>query len=112
MQPVAGRRQLVHPTTRFELPLLDPQVARKLRIVAAHVFYESLGVLAPDERVDGVAERGSSAPRGSRTRAQGSDVARFGESRGAYRGTYGTSISGILGTLVSLNHAVSAQPCD
>jgi hypothetical protein len=37
--------------------LLDPQVAREFEIVAAHLLDEALRVLAPDDRLDGVAER-------------------------------------------------------
>jgi hypothetical protein len=42
---------------RVELPLLDPQVRRKLGIVAAHFGDEALGVFACQEPVDGFAER-------------------------------------------------------
>jgi hypothetical protein len=42
---------------RLGLPLLDLQVARELGIVAANRLDEPLGVLAVDERLDGVAER-------------------------------------------------------
>jgi hypothetical protein len=44
-------------SARLQLPLLDPQVARKVGIVAPHLLDESLGILAADERLDGVTER-------------------------------------------------------
>jgi hypothetical protein len=44
---VAARRTSVQPT-RLELALLDPQVARKLGIVAANHLDEPLGVVAAD----------------------------------------------------------------
>lgn len=50
------QEQLVPPAC-LELPLLDPQVRRELRIVAAHLLDESLGVLATDERLERVPER-------------------------------------------------------
>jgi hypothetical protein len=37
---------------RLELPLLDPQLRRHLRLVAAHLPDEPLGVLAADERLE------------------------------------------------------------
>ena len=40
-----------------QLPLLDPQLARELGIVAAHLLDEALGVLAAEEDLDGVAQR-------------------------------------------------------
>jgi hypothetical protein len=43
---------------RLELPLLDPQVACEFGIVAPHLLNEALGILAANERLDGVAERG------------------------------------------------------
>ena len=42
---------------RLQLPLLDPQVARELGIVAADLPDEALGVLVAEERLDGVSER-------------------------------------------------------
>jgi hypothetical protein len=48
---------LVQPA-RLELPLLDPQVAGELGLVVSHLLDEPLRVLAADERLDGVAERG------------------------------------------------------
>ncbi len=45
------------PPARLELALLDPQVARELGIVDPNLLDEALGVLAADERVDGVAVR-------------------------------------------------------
>jgi hypothetical protein len=42
---------------RLQLALLDPQVARDRRIVAAHLLDAALGVLAADERLDGITER-------------------------------------------------------
>ena len=65
-----SRRQ--HPQPRqpndvgHELPLLDPQVAGELWIVAADVLDEMLGVLATDERLDGFAEGWSELERTSR----------------------------------------------
>jgi hypothetical protein len=47
---------LVQPA-RLELPLLDPQVARELGIVAMDLFDETLGILAAQEDVDRLAER-------------------------------------------------------
>ncbi len=41
----------------LQLPFLDPQVARELGVVTANLLDEALGVLAADERLDGVAER-------------------------------------------------------
>ena len=41
----------------FKFQLLDALVAREVRIVASHLLEEPLGVLASDERLDGVAER-------------------------------------------------------
>ena len=39
-------------------PLLDPQVARELRLIAANLLDEALGVLAPDEHhLERIAER-------------------------------------------------------
>ena len=42
---------------RLELALLDPQVPRQLWVVSAHFCDKTLGVLATNERLDGVAER-------------------------------------------------------
>ena len=60
MVPLLNRqvasRASVQPA-RLQLPLLDPQVAREPGIVALHLRDEALGVLAPDERLDGIAER-------------------------------------------------------
>jgi len=39
------------------LALLDPEASREFRLIAAHHVDEALGVLASDERLDGVAER-------------------------------------------------------
>ncbi len=41
----------------LQIPLADPQVARELRIIAANLLDEVLGVLAPNEGLDGVAQR-------------------------------------------------------
>ena len=38
--------------TSLKLPLLDPQVARQVGIIAANLLDEALGVLAADERLD------------------------------------------------------------
>jgi hypothetical protein len=46
---------------RLKLPLLDPQLRRELGIVAAYLLDDALGLLAPDERLDSVAERVSRA---------------------------------------------------
>ena len=50
-----GLRPGLRPASKHAL--LDPQVARELGIVAAHHLDEALGVLAADERLDGLAER-------------------------------------------------------
>jgi hypothetical protein len=42
---------------RLKLLLFDPELLRDLRIVAAHLRHESLGVLAPDEHLELDAER-------------------------------------------------------
>ncbi len=39
------------------VPLLDPQVARDVGNIAAHVADEALCVVAADEALDGIAER-------------------------------------------------------
>ena len=52
----AGSSYLVQPA-RLELALLDPELRRDLRIVAAHLLDEALGVLAPDEHLELDAER-------------------------------------------------------
>jgi hypothetical protein len=36
----------------LQLPLLDPQVARELGIVAPYLLDEAFGVFAADERLD------------------------------------------------------------
>ena len=50
------RFELLVQPARLELSLLDPQVLRELGIVITHLFDEALGVLAADERLDGVAQ--------------------------------------------------------
>ena len=45
------------PPTGIKFTLLDSEVARQLGVVAAHLIDEPLGILAPHERLDGVAER-------------------------------------------------------
>src|SRR5262245_49970978 len=49
--------ELVHRADAFELPLLNPQLRRELRLVATHLLAEPLAVLAPDEHFDRVTER-------------------------------------------------------
>jgi len=57
--PVVGRDscklRLVQPS-HLQLPLLDPQVARELGVVAANLLDEPLSVLTADEDVDPVTE--------------------------------------------------------
>jgi hypothetical protein len=65
--PCCFTRPLSEPA-RLQLPLLDPQVARNLGIVAANLFDEPVGVLAADERLDRVPER-KSGERASSTTA-------------------------------------------
>ena len=60
-------RRLPHPEESEERShILDPQVARELGIVAAHLLDEPLGVLAPHERLDGIPERVVGATSGRR----------------------------------------------
>ena len=47
-EPTVTPTSLAQPA-RLQLPLLDPQVARELRLVAAHLLDEALGVRSPDE---------------------------------------------------------------
>ena len=58
---------LVQPA-RLELALLDPQIGRKLGIVAANVLDEPLRVLRPDEHLERVTY-GKSGDRASSTTA-------------------------------------------
>jgi hypothetical protein len=55
------------PPTRFELPLLDPQVLSELRVVPPHVLDEALCIPAADEGLDGFAKRVVRTERSSRT---------------------------------------------
>jgi hypothetical protein len=52
-----GRVALLARWPFWSAPLLDPQVARELRLVASYLLDEALGILAPDERLDGIVER-------------------------------------------------------
>ena len=64
----AGEASLV-PPARLELPLLDPQVARKIEIVAAKLLDETLRVLVSDEHL-------SSTPSGKSGERASSTIAR------------------------------------
>jgi hypothetical protein len=44
-------------SARLELPLLDPQLGRYLRIIVPHLCDEALGVLASDKHLEINAER-------------------------------------------------------
>ena len=79
MNVVRAATQSVQPA-RLELPLLDPKGTRELGLVAAYLLEEALCVLAADERLYGVTERGlERSSRITYTRTTGSDVARCGE---------------------------------
>ncbi len=78
----SDKAQLV-PATRLDLPLLDPQVARELGIVAANLLDEALGVLAANERLDGVAERVVGARAGVDDRVDESERRTLTDSRSA-----------------------------
>ena len=52
---LSSRPELVQPA-RLKLALLDPQLRRDPRIVAAHLLDEPLRVLAPDEHLECVTE--------------------------------------------------------
>ena len=52
---------LVQPARGLELPLLDPQLRRKVELVTANLLDEALGILAADERLMGSGKSGERA---------------------------------------------------